>query len=215
MTKVEKFARIVPQEVRVREIFDQTNAIVSGHFRFRSELHGDEYVNKGAFVPYTKLTSELCRYMAREFQALNIQTVAGPVMGGGILSQRVAEHLSVFDSREIVGIFADETEDKKGFKFRRDFPRFVTGQNVLITDDTLNTGATMKKMVDTVRAIGGNVVAIGVLVNRGGVTSKDVGGVPIKSLLTLKMNKWDPSECPLCKQGIPLNTNLGHPPKKT
>lgn len=204
--------RIIPQEERVRQILNESGAVLEGHFKYASGLHGDRYINKDAIYPNTEMTSDICRFLARDFWGKNIQTVVGPQMGGVILSQLVAGHLTKMEGRNIWGVFAEKTEDDF-LEFKRGYEQFVAGKNVLAVEDILNTGGSAKKLVETIRNAGGNVVALSAIVNRGGVTPEDIGGVPIKSLLEINMESFIPEDCRLCENDIPLNTNVGHAPK--
>jgi orotate phosphoribosyltransferase len=77
-------------------------------------------------------------------------------------------------------------------------------------EDVLTTGGSARRVVEATRAIGGKVVGLGVLCNRGGVTPQDVANVPeLFALVNVKMNAWDEAECPLCAQGVPINTDVG------
>ncbi len=201
------------REQRIRDILEQSEAFLEGHFEYTSGKHGEKYVNKDAIYPNTENISELCKYMAEPFVGKNIDTVLGPAMGGVILAQRVAEHLTQMEGKPIYGVYADKTKDGEGLEIKRGYDAFVKGKNVLVVEDILNTGGSAKKAIEVVRENGGNVVALSALVNRGGVTSEDVGDVPINSLLNVTMESWDPNDCRLCKDGVPLNTNVGHAKK--
>ena len=207
-----KKIKILPQEQRVKQILAECEAVLQGHFQYASGLHGDMYINKDAIYPNTEMTSELCKLLARNFQAKNVQVVVGPQMGGVILSQLVAGHLTTMEHRNVWGVFAEKTEDDN-LEFRRGYEQFVTGNNVLAVEDILNTGGSAKKLIQAIRDVGGNVIGLSAIVNRGNVKSEDIGGVPIKSLLDIDMNRWEPAVCPPCLNGIPLNTNVGHAPK--
>lgn len=207
--------RIIPQEERVKQILNESGAVLEGHFRYASGLHGDRYINKDAIYPNTEMTSELCRFMARDFQGINIQTVAGPQMGGVILSQLVANHLTKMEGRNTWGVFAEKVmrDGEEFLEFKRGYEQFIRGKNVLAVEDILNTGGSAKKLIDAIRNAGGNVVALSAIVNRGSVKPEDVGGVPIKSLLEVNMESFKPEDCRPCKDGVPLNQTIGHAPK--
>ena len=78
-------------------------------------------------------------------------------------------------------------------------------------EDLTTTGGSVRKVVDTIKAAGGKVVGIGVMINRDpkNVTNKVVGG-PFISLGILKAEAFDEKKCPLCKKGVPININVGH-----
>ncbi|MEI6499047.1 MAG: phosphoribosyltransferase family protein [bacterium] len=101
--------------------------------------------------------------------------------------------------------------DTGKFVFKRGYGDLVAGgKKVLVVEDVLTTGSSVKKVVEAVRAIGGEVVGVAALCNRGAVTAKDIGDVPeLFSLMNISMESWDASECPLCAAGVPINTTVG------
>jgi orotate phosphoribosyltransferase len=99
---------------------------------------------------------------------------------------------------------------KDDFVFRRGYDKLIPGKQVLVVEDVLTTGGTVKKVVGAVRELGGIVVGVGALVNRGGITAKDVGDVPrLGALINITLDVWDEKACPLCEQGVPINTDVG------
>jgi orotate phosphoribosyltransferase len=200
--------RVVPQEVRVQEILEQTGAVREGHFQYASGLHGKIYINKDSIFSDTELTSELGLFIAQKFQARNIDAVAGPQMGGLIIARDVAKHLSRMDYKKIHAVFAEKKEEE--LKFKRGYDELIQGKNILAVEDVLNTGGSAKKLIEAIRENGGKVVALGALVNRGNVKPQDVEDIPIHSLLNLNIERYSPEDCNQCKEGIPLSQNLGH-----
>lgn len=87
----------------------------------------------------------------------------------------------------------------------------MKGKRVFVLEDLTTTGLSVKKTVDTVRATGGKVVAVCVMVNRDpkGVNSKTIGAA-FSALGTLKADAYDEADCALCARGIPVNTSVGH-----
>jgi orotate phosphoribosyltransferase len=74
----------------------------------------------------------------------------------------------------------------------------------------LTTGGSVKKVIEVVRSLGGRVVGLGALCNRGGITAEDVGNVPkLQALVSINLEAWEPNDCPLCKQNVAINTNVG------
>lgn len=184
--------------------------LTDDHFVYTSGLHGNVYINKDALYPHTKETSMVGRMFAEKFKGMNIDVVAGPALGGIILSQWTAYHLSQRKGKEVLGVYTEKTQEKQQV-FTRGYDILVKRKNVLVIEDLTTTGRSVRKVVDSVRAAGGNVVAVCVMVNRDpiNVTSKVVGG-PFSALGILKAGAFDEAECPLCKAGKPINTTVGH-----
>ncbi len=196
-------------EEEVLKILEASGAVLTaGHFVYTSGKHGSAYINKDAVYPHTDQISKLCREIARRFASSPVEVVIAPVIGGVILSQWVASHLSELKGREVLAVYAEKGGEE--FLIRRGYDRLVRGKKVLVVEDILNTGGSVKKVVDATRAAGGDVLAVAALCNRGAVGSTDVGGIPeIFSLVNLSLEAWDPASCPLCQKGVPVNREVG------
>lgn len=96
------------------------------------------------------------------------------------------------------------------FDKRRGDEKYIRGKRLLVVDDNLTTGASLKKVMRVARINGGKIVGLGVLWNRGGITSFDVGNLPLFAPINLVLDDWDENECPLCKAGFPISTEAGH-----
>jgi orotate phosphoribosyltransferase len=192
-------------------IIKKVNGIITdSHIVYTSGKHGSVYINKDAVYPHTAETSEIGKMFAEKYKDRNIEVVVGPALGGIILSQWTAYHLSQLTGREVLGLYTEKDEHKNQV-FTRGYGDMVKGKNVLVIEDITNTGGSVKKVVDTVKSAGGNVIAAGVMVNRDptGVTSETIGA-PFEALGTLKADAVEEADCPLCKQNIPINTSVGH-----
>jgi orotate phosphoribosyltransferase len=195
----------------VISILKKVQAVLTdGHFVYTSGKHGSVYVNKDAVYPHTQEASKIGKLFADKFKNKNIDVVAAPALGGIILSQWTAYHLSKLKKKEVLGIYTEKNAEN-GQIFTRGYDKLVKGKNVLVIEDLTTTGGSVRKVVDTVKAAGGKVVGIGVMINRDpkNVTAEVVGG-PFISLGILKAEAFDEKKCPLCKKGIPININAGH-----
>ncbi|MFA7308732.1 MAG: phosphoribosyltransferase family protein [Patescibacteria group bacterium] len=99
---------------------------------------------------------------------------------------------------------------RPGFEAKRNYNKLVEAKKVLGVEDIITTGGSAKRTIEAIRALGGEVLGLGVLCNRGGKTAEDVGDPPqFVSLLNVKMDAWEPDECPMCKEGVRINTDVG------
>lgn len=195
----------------VIEILKDIKAIVSNsHFVYTSGKHGSVYVRKDMLYPNTQKTSQVCRLFAKKFKDKDIDVVVGPSIGGIILSQWTAYHLTQLKKKEILGIFTEKDENGNQI-FKRDYDKLVKNKNVLIVEDLTTTGVSVKKVISSVRKAGGKIIGVCVMVNRDpkSVTSKTIGA-PLSSLGILEAKSYDEDKCPLCKSKIPINTIVGH-----
>ena len=181
-------------EKEVESLLKETKAILEGHFLLTSGLHSPLYVEKFNVLQHPEYTEKLCQAMAEKFKDQNIQTVVGPVTGGILLAHETGKAL---------GTRAIFTERENGkMTFRRGFS-LQPGERVLIVEDIVTTGGSIKEVIDVVKAQGGIPVAVSMLVDRSGGKAS-FGDVPCTALLHLNVETYKPEECPLCKQGIPM-----------
>jgi orotate phosphoribosyltransferase len=197
----------------IMKMFTDAGAIVTdSHFVYSSGRHSSIYVNKDALYVHPTIISTLCRLMARPYTADQIDVVVGPVLGGIVLSQWVGHYLNEKRAMgETKVVFAEKENDgpDRQFVFHRGYDQYIPGKNVLVVEDILTTGGSARRVVELVRQHGGNVLAVSVLCNRGNVEPADVGGVPIHALVSITLDAFLEEECPYCKQGVPINTELG------
>ncbi len=176
------------------EIFEKSGAVLKGHFLLASGLHSPVYWEKFQVLQYPTYTEQLCRMIANHFCQQGIQVVAGPTTGGIILAFEVAKQLG------IRGIFAEKVGDNER-AFRRGFS-IDSGERVLIVDDILTTGNSVREVMEAVTKQGGRIIGIGVLVDRSG-EGIDFG-VPLFSCHRATTITYTPPDCPLCATQIPL-----------
>lgn len=197
-------------EDEVLEILQKVGAFRAGHFVGTSGLHLDTYINKDAMYPYTHEVSKLCETMAEKFASDNIEVVIGPAYGAIILSTWTAYHLTEKNGREVYGVYADK-DGQGGFIIRRGYDEIVKGKRALIVEDLTTTGGSIKKVVDAARACGADVVGAIAICNRGEVGKEAVGNPErFESLVRVHLEQWQEGECELCKNNIPVNTEVGH-----
>ena len=116
--------------------------------------------------------------------------------------------LSQLTNRDVLAVYAEKDGDQ--FTIKRGYEKLIPGKNVLIVEDILTTGGSVKKVIEAVQAIGGYVVGVGAICNRGGVTAEDIGLLgKLYSLTSVDLESWWPGECPLCAGGTPVNTSIG------
>ena len=175
------------------KILRETGAILDGHFLLTSGLHSPTYVEKFKVIQYPQYTSQLCAMIAYHFAHEDVQVVAGPTVGGIILAFEIAKQLGVR------AIFAEREGERR--VFRRSLS-LAPGGRVLVVDDILTTGGSIREVMDEVERQKGKVIGVGILVDR---TQEKVDlGVPFFSCHKISIPAYKPEECPQCKAGIPL-----------
>lgn len=174
------------------DIFTKTGAMLTGHFRLTSGKHSNRYFQCAQVLQVPQYTKQLCKELAERFRGQGVETVIGPAMGGIIVSYEVARAL------EVRSLFT-EREDGQ-MTLRRNF-NIKPGEKVLVVEDVITTGGSVKEVIDVVRQQGGEVIGVGVLVDRS--NGKADFGVKTEALLTVEVETYEPNHCPLCDQGIP------------
>lgn len=191
----------------VEQIIRDADALLEGHFVLASGKHSGQYLEKFRVFERPRLTQRLSAGIVERVRDQRIDAVAGPTTGGVILAHEVARQLGVR------AIYAERDEPPRsdlrssgspgsgrpGRVLRRG-QALRTGERVLVVDDILTSGGSVRETVAAVRAAGGEVVRVAVLVDRSG--GFDLG-VPLTALWTIRMADFEPADCPLCARGLP------------
>ena len=177
-------------EDRVIEILKEAGVLMEGHFRLTSGRHSNKYLQCAKIFRNTKYSEELCSALAEHFKDDNIELVIGPALGAIQMAYEVSRSLgceNFFAEREN-GIMTL----RRGFAVK-------PNQRVLIVEDVVTTGGSVREVIDLVNQQGGNVIGVGSIVDRTG--GKIDFGVPFKAVISMNVESWEPDECPLCKEG--------------
>jgi len=178
------------QDQQLLRLFQQTGALLEGHFQLTSGLHSPRYLQCALVLQYPQHAERIGQALAAFFKADKIDVVVAPAMGGIIIAHEVARALSVR------ALFTER--DSGSMTLRRGFS-LNEGERVLVVEDVVTTGGSTRETIDVVRIAGGDVLGAGSIVDRSG-GEVDVG-VRRHSLLVLDVPVYDPANCPLCKQG--------------
>ncbi|HCR43589.1 MAG TPA: orotate phosphoribosyltransferase [Ruminococcaceae bacterium] len=184
---------------RVMEIFKEAGVLLEGHFKLTSGRHSNRYLQCAKIFRNTKYSEELCAALAAKFSGQGIQVVIGPAMGAVQMAYEVSRAL------KCENFFAERDENGK-MSLRRGFS-VSSGQKVLIVEDVVTTGGSVREVMDIVRQAGGVVVGVGSIVDRTG--GRIDFGVPFCSVISLDVESWEPQDCPLCKAGAPAPVKPG------
>lgn len=197
-----------PQEVL--NILAKCGAVITdSHIVYTSGKHGSAYVNKDAVYPHTHDIANLCLEIARHYAQYSPQVVVAPAIGGVVLTQWTASGLTNLLRSEVLAVYAEKAEDGESFVIKRGYDKLIPGKRVLIVEDVLTTGGSVKKVIEVVKSLGGQIVGAGVLCNRGGIKPEDIGVTEIYSIVNVTLDAWDEAECPLCAKGVAINTDVG------
>lgn len=200
------------EEKQIYELFKEKGALLEGHFLLSSGLHSPTYLQCAKVLQYPDVAEQLCRQLAGSFKD-KVDVVISPAIGGIVVGQEVARALKV------KAIFAERAEgpppnQRRAGKMvlRRGF-ELKEGENVLVVEDVVTTGGSLKEIIKLAKEKGCNIVGAGMLVDRSG-GKVDFGVYPVRkgfsngvektALLTLEIQNYPKESCPLCKNGIPI-----------
>jgi len=181
-------------------MFEAAGAIRHGHFELSSGLHSGMYVQCALVLRYPRFAEKLGRALAALFSDARIDAVVSPAIGGLIIGQEVARALpapkdaigggvpAMFVERDASGTMCL----RRGFVLQPD-------QHVLVVEDVWTTGGSTQEAIHVVEEAGGRVVAAGALIDRSG--GQIEFPVEANALIELKIESYEPEDCPLCRQG--------------
>jgi orotate phosphoribosyltransferase len=175
--------------------FEETGALLTGHFRLSSGLHSDRYLQCARLLMWPERAERAGRDLGAKLSEFRARTVVSPAMGGVIIGHETGRAL---------GLPAMFVERKDGaFALRRGF-RLEPAEPVVVVEDVFTTGKSTREASAAVEAAGGRVVAVGSIVDRG--LPAGAFSVPARSLLSLSVPSWPEAECPLCRKAVPIDS---------
>jgi orotate phosphoribosyltransferase len=182
---------VKPINEKASEVLERLNVLRTGHFRLTSGLHSDRYMQCAKLFEHPVESAGLCYDLSRGFGGADL--VAGPAIGGIIMAYEVARALGVRN------IFAERENGR--MTLRRGFS-VSPGERVLIVEDVVTTGGSVKEVISLLREAGAEIAGVGAIVDRSG--GRASFGVPFHALVVIEAVSWREEECPLCRDGIPL-----------
>ena len=183
------------KEIETMDLLRKTGAYKQGHFKLSSGLHSGAYMQCALVLQNPIIAARLCKALAAKFRADAPDVVLGPAMGGIVLAYELAR---AFNAR---AIFTERDDDGK-MKLRRGFT--VTPANkVLVAEDVLTTGKSVKEVISLLRKDGVVPIGVAALVDRS-AGKLDFDGVKHENLIKLDIPVFKEEDCPLCQEGIPI-----------
>ena len=177
-------------------MFQQLGVVSNGHFVLSSGRHSNEYWEKFRLLEWPRVTEQLCRQITSRYKQSGIEAVIGPTTGGALLAQEVARQL---DTRCLLA----EPAPDGGRELRRGFV-LHTSERVLIVDDVLTTGLSLRETLSAIEQFQPEIIGLEVLIDRSGGDAITQYGVPCHALLTVSAHTYYSEECPMCKEDIPI-----------
>lgn len=174
----------------LEKLLKDLQVLQEGHFVLNSGLHSKYYFQKFRILENPGATTKLCGLVADKFRDQGIEWVIGPTTGGVIIA---------FETARLLGCRAGFAEEKEGKRVvARGFD--IKDKKILIVDDVLTTGKSVKETIDGVNAQNGDIKGVAVLIDR---SAGDVG-FQFWGVYKKEVENFPPDDCPLCKAGTPL-----------
>jgi orotate phosphoribosyltransferase len=174
-------------------LFRKTGALLDGHFVLRSGLHSRQYFQCAILLQHTDIAAQVCGQLADKLRKFDCDTVISPALGGIIVGQEVGCSLG---KRHI---FVEKDEGK--LVLRRGF-QISPDEKFIVVEDVVTRGGRVQETIDIVRAHGGIVSAVGVIVDRSGDKKPDFG-CPFVSLVEMDVETFPADKLPLDLAKIP------------
>ena len=174
------------------QIFRETGAYLKGHFRLTSGLHSSEYLQCALVLQHPAIAERFGRELAARLPACDV--VVSPAIGGLIIGHEVARAKGarfLFTERDAAG----KMTLRRGLSVH-------PGETALVIEDVITTGGSTRDVIGVLTSSGARVLGAGSVIDRSGGRA-DLG-VPRVALATLDAISYAPEDCPLCKQGVPI-----------
>jgi len=179
----------------VLDLFRSSDALLEGHFILSSGLRSPVFLQKARVFMYPDKAEKLCRALAEKIRAEgfgDVSQVVSPAVGGIIPGYETARHLGV------PAIFTERVDGE--FELRRSFS-VAPGEKVIVVEDIVSTGLSIRECIDCIKVLGADVVAAACIVDRSGGEA-DIG-VPLVSLTRYKVPAYAPDDLPPELASIP------------
>jgi orotate phosphoribosyltransferase len=181
----------LPKE-EMLQIFRETNALLDGHFLLTSGLHSPHYFQCAKVLQYPKYLHLFAGEIVKQFEQREIELVISPAIGGIVVGTEVGRMLEVrtiFAERENVVMSL-----RRGFGIKK-------GERVLVVEDVVTTGGSVKEIIQLVEKAGAALAGVGYIVDRS--NGKTIFDAKTFSILQMDVVTYTPESCPLCKEGTP------------
>jgi len=175
-------------------IFEETGALQNGHFLLSSGLHSPQYFQCALVLQYPHYLEKFCSDIREYFyEEEDIQLIIAPAIGAITVAQELARQIGVRF------IFTEREEGK--MTLRRGF-HIDQHEKILIVEDVITTGGSVREIIDIVEKSRGFPVGVGAIVDRS--DAQVDFGMPLFASVQVKAVNYEPDRCPLCSQKIPL-----------
>jgi len=179
-------------EYEILAMYEDAGALLNGHFVLSSGRHSGRYLQSALVLMNIDNATALAKELVNKVDANSIDMVVAPAIGGLVIGQEVARLLHkpfIFTERK-EGVM----ELRRGFAIPKD-------ANLLVVEDVITTGGSVRECMDVVRVHGGKPVKVLAVVDRA-PDAADRFDVPHETAIQLRVETHTAAECPLCREGL-------------
>ena len=178
------------------KLMEESGALMSGHFELASGLHSATYIQCALLledpVRAERVGRNLASLLSAEIKGHGPAVVVSPALGGVIIGHEVARALGT--GHVFVERAGGRMQLRRGFKIEE-------GQKAVVVEDVTTTGGSIDEVIEVISSGGGQVVGVGLIVNRAADLEF---GVPVVHLVRASIENYEPRQCPLCEKGLPV-----------
>ena len=174
------------------QLVRETGALLDGHFILRSGLRSRQFFQCALALQQMPIVERFGAALAEKARSLGATTVVAPAMGGLVIGQEVARQLGLR--------FVFVEKEDGNLVLRRGF-RIASGEKIIIVEDVVTKGGRVQETIEIVRANGGSVLGVALLVDRSNGTV-DLG-VPLLSLIRMQVETFAADQLPEDLAAIP------------
>jgi orotate phosphoribosyltransferase len=197
---------LIPTQEEVVTVLRETGALRDGHFEYPTGLHSNEYLQVPLAMRYYQHQRMLSVGLSRllranpEIRAIVPQlSIVTPMAGGLPVAYGVCEAMR---AKQVY--WAERQHDAEPLRFRQ-YLEPKAGEQVVIVDDILRTGAKLAELKTLLESRGATVVGLAVIIYQPTPQTLGFGSLPLYYLAKLEARYYAAgAECALCKRGLPL-----------
>lgn len=177
----------------ILKVLEEAGVLLKGHFLLTSGKHSERYLQCAQLFKDPEYSRIISKELVEKYKEEKIDLVVGPAVGGIILAYEVARQLNVRN------IFMERENGK--MTLRRGFD-IKEGERVLVVEDVVTTGGSVKEVIDVIKEMGGTIIGVGSIVDRSSNNRKFEE--ELKSVIKFNIETFEPENCPICKEGKPV-----------
>ncbi len=175
----------------IEKLIEDNNGLLRGHFCLTSGLHSDTYFQCAKLYENPQIVEKLGQELAKKLAGIKFDTIVSPAIGAIIMGYETAKQCN---KRSLF------VERKDGtLQLRRNYV-LKKGEKVIILEDVITTARTINETIEAIKEFEPKIIGVACIVDR----TKGQTNYNITSLLQVNPITYEPENCPLCKESIPL-----------